>query len=42
MAEGSADGNDFRLDVIVEASGFSKNDMKVLEEVVSTFFLSPK
>lgn len=26
-------GEDFRLDVVVAASGFSRKDMKVLEEV---------
>ena len=30
MSEGVAD---FRLDVIVEASGFTKKDMKTLEDV---------
>ena len=34
-AEGAKDGNaeDFRLDVVVAASGFKHNEQKVLEEV---------
>jgi RIO kinase 2 len=33
MAETSPDGADFRLDVVVEASGFKKEDMKALDDV---------
>ncbi|KAH6917321.1 atypical/RIO/RIO2 protein kinase [Coprinopsis sp. MPI-PUGE-AT-0042] len=32
MAEATPDGADFRLDVVVEASGFKKEDMKALDE----------
>jgi RIO kinase 2 len=34
-----AEGDDFRLDVMVEASGFGKREMKVLEEVSHSFSL---
>lgn len=33
MKEGSEDGENFQLDVVVAASGFKKSDQKVLEEV---------
>lgn len=35
MSEG-ADNDSFRLDVVVEASGFGRKDMKLLEEVCRT------
>ena len=35
MSEGAAD---FRLDVMVEASGFTKKDMKTLEDVSDLFW----
>jgi hypothetical protein len=42
MSEGT-DTDGFRLDVVVEASGFGRKDMKLLEEVSRTgmvFFLA--
>lgn len=33
MKEGSEDGENFQLDVVVAASGFKKSEQKVLEEV---------
>jgi RIO kinase 2 len=36
MAEGTSEGDNFRLDVVVEASGFGRKDMRVLDEVSTT------
>ena len=33
LKEGGEKGDDFRLDVVVAASGFSKKEMRTLEEV---------
>lgn len=37
VSDGSKDDS-FRLDVIVEASGFGRREMKVLEQVCGSFF----
>ena len=34
LKEGSENPENFRLDVVVSASGFEKKDMKALEEVI--------
>ncbi|KAF8237789.1 RIO1-domain-containing protein, partial [Tricholoma matsutake] len=33
IAEGTSEGENFRLDVVVEASGFGRKDMRMLDEV---------
>ncbi|EJD03870.1 RIO1-domain-containing protein [Fomitiporia mediterranea MF3/22] len=38
VKEGEEKGESFRLDVVVSASGFSKKEMKTLEEVCIVFF----
>lgn len=37
VGDGSSEDDGFRLDVIVEASGFGRREMKVLEQVWSLF-----
>ena len=41
LSDSNQEGDGFRLDVVVAASGFAKRDMKVLEDVglISSFFL---
>lgn len=36
-SEQSPDGDNFKLDVVVAASGFGRKDMKILEEVGSSW-----
>jgi RIO kinase 2 len=38
MAEGASEGENFKLDVVVEASGFGRKDMRILDEVSIIFF----
>lgn len=36
IAEGTSEGENFRLDVVVEASGFGRKDMRMLDEYMET------
>ena len=36
MKEGEEESENFRLDVVVAASGFSKKEMRTLEEKISS------